>query len=97
MLGIKIVGLLETLDIMFDLTSVSAAKTDDSSDFSAVYEGHGVQDAGRGGEGDHSDFAVIATLINPYKSVIPIEFRGQSERDAMLPMVAFILGRVEVN
>ena len=49
MLGIKIVGRLETLDIMFDLTSVSAAKTDDSSDFSAVYEGHGVQDAGRGG------------------------------------------------
>ncbi len=90
-------GRLEVLDIVFDLTSIGAAKADDPSRVVAIDKCHVVEGAGFWGEGDHSRLAVVKPRIDPHQRSFPVEFTGKSQRHAVLGLVREILGWVELD
>jgi hypothetical protein len=88
--GMTMAGRLKTFDIVFYLSTGGAAQADDSSNFSAIYKCHVVQDIGFWSKGDHSQFTVLVPFINPNQRGVPIERLCQRKGNAVLFMIAGI-------
>src|SRR3954467_5945909 len=88
---------LDTLGIVFHLTTIGAAQADDPSHFAAVYKGHVVEDLRLRCERDHSRLSVVEPVVAPYQRGFPVELGGQTQRDAMLRLVHQIFGWIELD
>jgi ppGpp synthetase/RelA/SpoT-type nucleotidyltranferase len=62
---------------VLDLSALGEAKTDDSSDFTAINERDVVQPISFGYQSHHAQLAVLEPVIGPDKSFVPDEFPGQ--------------------
>jgi hypothetical protein len=91
-LGIRTVGRLETFDIVFHLTTGSAAEADDPSHGATVHKRHVVQSVGLRSEGDHSDFGIVESAINPHQRGIPVGFDSEGKGYAVFRLICGVLG-----
>jgi hypothetical protein len=95
--GVTIEGRLDTLDIVFNLTTIGSAQADDPSHLTTIHKSYVVEDSGLRREGDHSPLVALKTVIDPNQRGIPIEFFRQGQRDAMLPFIRGVFGWIELD
>ena len=63
--GITIIFCLEILDIVFDLTTVGPAETNDPSHRVTLHKSDIIEDRSLRCESDHTQFTVLEAIINP--------------------------------
>lgn len=82
---------------MLYLTTIGAAKADDSSHIATIYKGHVAQDFGIWSECDHSHLVVFEPFINPCQRNIPVKFGRHEQGHAVFRLVCLILGWIEFD
>jgi hypothetical protein len=95
--GMKTVGRSDIFDIVFHLTTVGAAQTDDSSRLATVYKCHAVQDLGFRSQRDHAHLAVLKPVIHPHQRSFPVKFTRRWQRHAVFCLVGRIFGWIELE
>lgn len=73
------------------------AEADDPACFTTIHKRHVVQGVGLGGEGDHANFVIPVSFVNPYKRGIPVEFGAECKGYAMLRLIGDALDRIEFD
>lgn len=82
---------------MFDLAAIGPPQTDNSEHFTSLDEGDIEKSRRFRGEGDHTQFAILKTLVNPDQSCIPVEFARKSQRDTVLCLICQIFVWIKLN
>jgi len=95
--GITTEGRLDILDIVFHLSAIGSAQADDPQRVAVVHKSHVVEELSLWRERNHAQFVVAEAIIHPNQRSFPIEFAGQSERNAMLGQIRCILGGIELG
>jgi hypothetical protein len=68
---------LDGLEIVFYLTTVASAQTDNSSRSATIDKGHEVKDSRLRRKRYHAPLTVSEAVVNPYQRSVPIEFGCQ--------------------
>ena len=83
--------------IVFDLFALSISKTDDSTNFPAIYKGNVIKIVGFRYESDHSDLVVFISFVDPDECLIPNQTFCELQRQAVLSAVQSVFGRVKFD
>ena len=98
--GILIAGrfdLLEVLNIVGNLFSRRAARTDNSANLGAINERHVVERVRLRRERNHPQFVILKSIIDPHQRRIPIKRRGDCKRNAVICPIRNVFLGIEIN
>lgn len=95
--GIATDARLDTLDIVFHLSTIGSAQAYDPSHLATIYKGHVVEDLGLLRECYHAQLGVFEAVVDPNQRGFSIEFGCQRQGDTVLRLIRGVFGCIELN